>query len=198
MKRTAVLAIAALAAAFLIVVLSWQNRALRRERRDLEARVRQPYPGMFVPSLTAAGIDGAPIGIATAATDLQVLYFFFPGCPHCAASSSTVNALAERLARETGGEVPMIGVGNAGPDDLRAYAEAQKLAFPIASLAELRTLALFRATAVPLVLVVDRNGRVHHSELGEFVRVDQVEAVLAAVRAGRTASLPATNPNHRS
>lgn len=198
MKRTSVLVIAALAAAFLVVVLSWQNRALRLERRELAARVRQPYPGMFVPSLTAAGIDGAPIGIGTAATELQVLYFFFPGCPHCAASSSTVNTLAERLARETGGQVPMIGVGNASPDDLRSYAQAQRLAFPIAAVADQRTLALFRASAVPLVLVVDRNGRVHHSALGEFVRVEQVESVLAAVRAGRGASIPVTNPNHRS
>jgi peroxiredoxin len=190
MKRTSVLVIAALAAACLVVVLAVQNRGLRAERAALEARIRQPYPGMFVPQLTAAGIDGAPVGIATADTDLQVLYFFLPGCPHCAASATKINALAARLARDTGGQVPLIGVGNGSAAELLPYARDQRFAFPIAALADQRTLALFRASAVPLVLVVDRNGRVHHSALGAFDSDAKLEAVLAAVRAGRGAKVP--------
>ena len=83
--------------------------------------------------------------------------------------------------------MPLIGVGNAAVGELLGYARGQSFGFPIASITEQRTLALFRASIVPLVMVVDRNGRVHHAAVGTFDSEAKIDLVLAAVR-GRTLS----------
>lgn len=187
MKRTTLPVLAAIVATCLVALLAWQNRDLRRTQGELEKRVREPYPGMFVPQVATLAIDGAPLDVGAPAADFQVLYFFMPDCPYCAASAASIRALSERLARETGGSVPLIGVGNAAVDELLGYARGQRFGFPIASITEQRTLALFRASIVPLVLVVDRNGRVHHATVGTFDSEAKIDLVLAAVR-GRTLS----------
>ena len=187
MKRTTLPVLAAIVATCLVALLAWQNRDLRRTQGELETRVREPYPGMFVPQVATLAIDGAPLDVGAPAADFQVLYFFMPDCPYCAASAASIRALSERLARETGGRVPLIGVGNAAVDELLGYVRDQRFGFPIASITEQRTLALFRASIVPLVLVVDRNGRVHHATVGTFDSEAKIDLVLAAVR-GRTLS----------
>lgn len=176
----------ALIAGGLVVVLAIQNRALRRAHAALAARTTQPYPGMFVPHIPATSVHGATVALGQPAAQAQVLYFFSPSCAFCTASTPRVNAIASALPAG----VELVGVANGASDDVAAYATAQRFTFPIVAMRDQRTLALFRAAKVPLVMVIDRNGRVHHATLGALDRDEEVEAVLAAARTSSTTTNP--------
>jgi peroxiredoxin len=170
-----------LAAAALICVLAWQNRALRREVRVLAARSSEPYLGMYLPTVPATSLDGASLVLGAPAGDFQILYFFTPSCGHCEASAATVAALASRLASSGRPRAQVIGLGHGDDGELRTYAAAHGFAFPVAAVSDRRTLALFRAGAVPLVVVVAADGRVHHAHVGRFDSERAIDDVLAAM-----------------
>ena len=149
----------------------------------LARRATQPYPGMFVPQVPSPSIFGAPVVLGQpAAAQFQVLYFFSPTCAFCTASTLRVNALAKALPAH----VELIGVGNGDDEAIASYAAAQQFKFPIVAMHDPRTFALFRANNVPLVLVIDRNGRVHRATLGAFDEDEELAAVLATARGSST------------
>lgn len=167
-----------LVAGALVVVLAIQNRALRRGHTELADRANKPYPGMFVPNVSAVSIYGMPVNLGQPTTRFQVLYFFSPTCEFCAASSALVNKLAKALPAD----VELVGVGNGEDNAIAAYAATQQFAFPVVANRDQRTHVLFRAAQVPLVMAIDRNGRVHHASLGAFDQDEELEAVLAVTR----------------
>ena len=170
------------AATALVVVLAQQNRALRAEREWLVERSLHAYEGMWLPQIAATDLDGASLTLGTPTGDAQVLYFFTTHCPYCRRSSAAVSELAATLVRERGVRAQLIGVSLDDAQASGAYARTQGFDFPIAVIADRRTLMLFRAREVPLLLVVGRDGRVRHRQLGAIDTREEVESVLAAVR----------------
>jgi peroxiredoxin len=172
--RWPALAIAAvISACALVLVLGWQNRGLRRAQRELTERADLPYVGMFVPAVTARSVDGSTLTLGTP-EDAQILYFFTPTCPFCQASIPAVVALAERARG-----IDLVGVGTGKTDELRDHARASGFEFPVVELADDRARALYRSRDVPLVLVVDRGGRVRYQHIGELA-AHHVDEILAA------------------
>jgi peroxiredoxin len=172
--RWPVLAIAAVASACaLVLVLGWQNRGLRLAQRDLAERAELPYVGMFVPAVTARSVDGSAVTLG-APDDAQILYFFTPTCPFCQASIPAVVALAERARG-----IDLVGVGTGKTEELRDHARVSGFEFPVVELADDRARALYRSRDVPLVLVVDRSGRVRYQHIGELA-AHHVDEILAA------------------
>ncbi|WP_242112187.1 TlpA family protein disulfide reductase [Luteimonas aquatica] len=178
------LVLALLAAAALVVVLASQNRDLREQRDMLEKRAFEPYPGMWLPKVPATTLDGAKVELGTAPREFQLLYFFTPTCPYCKQSAPMVRQLAERLAGDAD-RVQLLGVADGRLDPVQRYVAEHDFDFPVVLLSDRRTLALFKAQSVPLLVVVDARGRVRHSHLGVFDRPEELDAMLKAVAPGQ-------------
>lgn len=181
-RKLPVLPVLLLLALVLVAVLAWQNRELRTQRDWLAERATRPYYGMYVPAVPVEGLRGEAFTLGGVSGNFQVLYFFTPQCRYCLASAPMIRTLAARLEDTFGARVQMIGIGDAAPDALEEYVREHGFGFPVAAVDDRRTLMLFRANSVPLVLVIGADGRVLHSQLGTIDTMDQVGSILAAMR----------------
>jgi peroxiredoxin len=182
MWRSTFVWIALFSAAAMVAVLGWQNRGLRADRDLLTDRLQYAYPGMYVPQVDAQALDGGMLALGTPAQDRQVLFFFNHTCPHCRTSAPSVVSAANRIAGEFGRGVAVIGVCQCEPAQAREYARTHGFGFPIVTLRDPRSLALYRARGVPALLVIDRDGRVRHAVQGVFDTREQIENLLAELR----------------
>lgn len=174
--------IALLAASALVALLGWQNRGLRADRDWLTDRAAYAYPGMYVPVVETTALDGAKLALGEPSGERQVLFFFNHTCEYCRASAPTVAATARAIRKEFGDRVEMIGVCQCDAAQAEAYARAHGFDFPIALLNAPRELMLYRARGVPVLLAIDRDGRVRHAIQGVFDTREQVDALLAELR----------------
>ncbi|MFD7430958.1 winged helix-turn-helix transcriptional regulator [Streptomyces sp. NPDC059818] len=178
--------------------------ATAQESSREAARVRA-LVGTRLPELSLPFHTGGEHDPVAAATPYTVLYFFpgayarpesyppdwsgIPGARGCTLESCTYR---DRLAEFTAAGATVHGVSTQRPDEQRAFAEAERLRFPLLSDAGLElTAALrlptFRAAGISrlkrLTLVVDRDRTVREA-LYPITDIEQsVRAALAAVRA---------------
>lgn len=182
MWRSAFTWIALLAASALVVVLGLQNRGLREDRDRLTDRAAYAYAGMYVPVVDAPRIDGGRLALGAPDGAMQLVFFFNETCAYCLRSAPAVVDVAGKLQREFGGRIAMIGVCQCAPDKARNYARTHGFAFPVVTVSAQRALALYRARGVPMLLAVDREGRVRHAIQGVFDTKAQVDSLLLELR----------------
>lgn len=180
--------LAVLAACALVLVLAWQNRGLREERRWFVTRTTEPYLGMYVPRIAATTLDGAPLTLGEPAAERQVLFFFTTTCPYCKRSAPQMVQAAQRLAAQQP-DVQVLGVCQCSPAQAQRYAAEHGFTFPVTTLTDRRTLMLFRARNVPTLLALDHEGRVRYARVGVFDTTERMQDLMAAVR--RTDAPPA-------
>jgi peroxiredoxin len=179
--RRLVMVIAALSVACaLIMVLSLQNRELRAAQHALTERAEQPYVGMFVPLAIAPSLDGMSLTLGAPTVGTQILYFFTASCQFCRASIPAIVSLAKRASG-----IDMIGVGFGPTSELREYARVNGFGFPVVELTDPRARALYRSRDVPMVLVVDGDGRVRYQHIGALSTAHVDEILAAAVIPGQ-------------
>ncbi|MFJ6461130.1 winged helix-turn-helix transcriptional regulator [Streptomyces sp. NPDC091387] len=178
--------------------------ATTQESSQEAARVHA-LVGTRLPELSLPFHTGGEHDPVAAATPYTVLYFFpgayarpesyppdwsgIPGARGCTLESRTYR---DQLAEFTAAGATVHGVSTQRPDEQRAFAEAERLRFPLLSDAGLElTAALrlptFRAAGISrlkrLTLVVDRDRTVREA-LYPITDIEQsVRAALAAVRA---------------
>jgi cytochrome oxidase Cu insertion factor (SCO1/SenC/PrrC family) len=182
MSRHLPLAALAVAAA-LVVMLARQNRALRADQMALLDRATIAYAGMWVPSVPATTVDGAELRLGEPARGgAQVLYFFTTTCRYCKASVPALKKLASRLDSR----VAMIGVSDEPAEDTRRYTRAHSLPFATASVPGRRVVGLFRARTVPLITVVNADGRATYTRYGTLESDAAIDSVVSAARAAAT------------
>jgi peroxiredoxin len=75
----------------------------------------------------------------------------------------------------------IVGVCQCAPAQARAYAREHGFDFPVVTLDDRRSLALYRARGVPVLMAIDREGRVRHAIQGVIDRGTQVDALIAAL-----------------
>lgn len=182
MWRSIVPWMALFSAGALIVLLAWQNRGLRTDRDWLTDRVKYAYPGMYVPVVGAAGLDGDHYQLGAPAGDRQILFFFNDVCIYCRASAPTVVETVHGIRKEFGDRVAVIGVCDCDEAQASAFVARHKFDFPVVTLREVRSLANYRARDVPTLLAIDREGRVRHTVQGVFNTEAQVSGLLAELR----------------
>ncbi|WP_166023374.1 winged helix-turn-helix transcriptional regulator [Streptomyces chilikensis] len=144
-----------------------------------EAERVRALTGTRVPPLTLTDLDGAPRDPVSPDTPFTVLYCFpgayaredarppgwadIPGAPGCTLESCTYR---DGLAEFTAAGATVHGVSTQRPDEQRAFADAERLRFPLLSDADLvlaaaLRLPTFRAGGVSrlkrLTLVIDRD-----------------------------------------
>ncbi len=180
--------VALVAALALVVTLAYQKRSLRAQYADLVRRVAEPHPGIFVPTFSTHTLGGAPVTIGAAASGRQqVLLVFTTTCPYCRASIPAWQQLAEVIdtIKEPATETIGISLDSVGPT--QHYVQENRLNYPVLLFPEFKLQLLYRARAVPLVMVLDATGRVIYSRLGPITDSSAADSVLSAVRMrGRT------------
>ncbi len=178
-RTTLGLAIALALALASLAFLVWQNRGLRQDRAELERRTTQPYVEMWLPEIWTKTLDGVPIRLGTPPDRYQVLYFFAPDCADCQRSAASARELAQRLNRDP--RVQMVGVANGARDAVRRDVARQEFRFPVAVLSDRRALGLFKANALPLLLVADADGLVRFWHVGAIENRAVSDDALAAM-----------------
>lgn len=167
-------------AALLVVVLGIQNRALRADRAALRRQAMLPHAGMVVPTFRGVTLDGDSVTLgASTAGARQLLFVFDTSCPYCEEALGAWDAVAERVLRRPGVSVYGISLDSAAVT--RQYAARHGLRFPVVTFPELKLVALYRASAYPLTLVVDDGGRVLHARLAPLRTAAAVDSVVAAL-----------------
>ncbi|WP_405560438.1 winged helix-turn-helix transcriptional regulator [Streptomyces sp. NBC_01180] len=159
--------------------------------------------GTRVPELRLTGPDGRPLDPVDPAAAHTVLYCFpaayadrasyppgwagIPGTSGCTLESCTYR---DRLAEFTAAGAAVHGVSTQRPDEQRAFAEKERLRFPLLSDADLELAAAlrlptFRTAGISrlkrLTLVVDRDRTVREALYPVTDIEDSVRAALAAV-----------------
>jgi peroxiredoxin len=176
-------AIALTAAAALVVVLSLKVRDLNDRYSKLTERAFRPYAGMYVPTFQTSTLEGAPVTVGESpGAGRQVLFIFTTTCPYC---QSTLPAWREiKASLDTVRSVPVAvyGITLDSVPVSRGYAARNKLPFPVVRFPEDKLTAIYRAGTVPLTVVLDEEGRMIHSRLGELKGKPAIDSVLAAVR----------------
>ncbi|MFE0136235.1 winged helix-turn-helix transcriptional regulator [Streptomyces sp. NPDC059037] len=170
---------------------------------SMEAQRVHELLGTHLPELQLLGEDGEFNDPVAATTPYTVLYCFpgayarkdayppdwarIPGAPGCTLESCTYR---DRLAEFTAAGATVHGVSTQRPDEQRAFAEKERLRFPLLSDADLNlTAALrlptFRAAGVSrlkrLTLVVDRDRVVRDVQYPVTDVTASVDAALATV-----------------
>ncbi|HEX2095480.1 MAG TPA: TlpA disulfide reductase family protein [Longimicrobiaceae bacterium] len=170
-------------AAALVVVLSLKVRDLNERYSQVFERATRPYPGMFVPTFQATTLTGEPVTVGRSEGEgRQVLFFFTTTCPYCKSSLPAWREITARLDTVRSLPVRVYGVSLDSTAVTRRYVQENRLPFPVLELPERKLAAIYRAQAVPLTVVLDAEGRMIHSRLGEITERAAIDSVLAMVR----------------
>ena len=181
-RRTLVVVVLAVSLV-LIVVLARQNRQLRLANVHLFERATRPYAGFTVPEFRTATLDGDSVTLGKLSADEtgQLLFFFTTTCGFCKRTIPTWNALAMRARNDSGSRTAVYGVlldsGN-----VEDYLRTNGVAFPVVRLHDARTLALYRAKAVPLTVLVGPLGRIRFAHFAEFTKPATLDSLHEALR----------------
>jgi thiol-disulfide isomerase/thioredoxin len=135
-------------------------------------------------------IDGEPLGLDDYAGKVVVLNVWGSWCAPCRSEAPMLAAAARELA---GDEVAFLGIDSRDPSEPAARAFVRRFDIPYPSIYDQsgRTLLAFRDTlapnAIPSTVIIDRQGRVAASVLGEITRTtlyDLVDEVSGTGSAG--------------
>lgn len=187
----------------LVLVLARANRKLRDDANDLMEQMRFPHAGIYVPEFMAASLRGdtVRIGSLNEPLDSQLLFFFNTVCEFCRASIPAINEIQDRLVGQPGTQV--LGIALDSLHIAEMYVHDHGVEYPVVSLLDRRTSELYRIRAVPLLMLVDADGRVAYARRGVLDAPLQVDSVVEAVRLLRslsesrladTTSTPLPNP----
>lgn len=167
-----------------------QNRTLAEENRLLARRAVDPRPGLYVPALDATTLDGTPVTLGQLRRR-QVLFFFNHTCPYCRASIPAWNVIAARL--EGHSAVRVYGVAFDSTTVASAYARQHGLRFAVIAKVEPRVAGLYRVSRVPLILVVNEDGRMGYVRIGVLESPLAIDSVVTAAT-GQRAAAPTSRP----
>jgi peroxiredoxin len=181
---------AALAVACLLVsVLGFQNRALRREVRHLRFQDGIPHEGLVVPAFRAATLTGDSVTIGGMEPGgRQVLFFFNTTCPYCLRSLPAWKMIATQVRAVGAPPIDVFGVALDSLEPARRYVAEHQMQFPVVRFPNTRIAAVYRATGVPITVVLDHEGNVLYGHGGPVVPGPVVDSILSAARSPREAS----------
>ena len=153
--------------AFLVVALTSQKRELRTELQETHKRAERPYPGMALPELRLARLEGGDsVTLAPRNGIRQILFYFTTSCPVCLETLPEWKQIAAELADAPPGAIEIYGISFDSAAVTAAYANRHQLNFPILlTRPEVRIEQLYRAIGVPLTMIVD-TGVVSYARFG--------------------------------
>lgn len=172
-----------LVAALLIVRLSVELRTVTGDYTELLERLRSPHAGYMVPTFETETVAGERVTIGEASPgSRQLLLIFDTACPYCRASLPAWREIAGTI-RSQERRIAVLGLAVDEEDGpIRAYRQEHGFDFPVLRFPQPKLRRLYRATAVPLIVLLDSDGRVLYSRLGVLDEPAAIDSVLAALR----------------
>lgn len=182
-------------ASALVVLLAAQNRVLDREVRELRVRSAVLQPGSFVPPFQAATSEGGSVRIGEpAAGTRQVLFILNTTCEFCEATLPAWNEIAAALQEAETSLARAYAITLDPPDLTAVYAAARGFEIPWVAFPDRRMKQLYRAGRVPLTVVVDEHGEVHHARVGLIDGRAAIDSVLDAAGGATALAYPERTP----
>jgi peroxiredoxin len=168
--RTALLVVGLVVASVLVVVLGRQKGELIDRVEWLNGRIRDPYPGLYVPAVLLGSIDGDSVRLGQVPEGgLQMLFVFSTSCEYCKASVANWNLLASDWADQV--NVQVYGISVQAPDETQRFVTEQEIGFPVVHLTDRKLRALYRAYVFPQTVILDADGIVRYARIGEVTAI---------------------------
>jgi cytochrome c biogenesis protein CcmG/thiol:disulfide interchange protein DsbE len=122
-----------------------------------------PQEGQHAPQFQAAAMNGGNLRLDAYSGKPILLVFWASWCGPCRVEAPQV----QRVASDYGDRVQVLGV-NAGEDlsTARRAAAEMGIAWPVAMDADGAVRASYAVSAIPMVLIIDKNGVVRHRNNG--------------------------------
>jgi peroxiredoxin len=149
---------------------------------------------MVVPTFRALTLGGDSVTIGATPGRRQVLLFFTTTCPYCLASLPAWRRIAAADSAEPT-RFDLIGVSLDSAEQSSRYVMVHAVPFLVVMLPERKLARLYRASSVPLTMVLDSTGRVVYARLGQLP-LQVADSVISAAR-GSAAQGPAEPATHR-
>lgn len=189
-------ALVSLAAALaLILVLARQVEAGGERVKRLTERLNSLQRGSWVPTVALPATDEGSVVVGERGDGgRQLLLVFNTTCAFCRASLPAWTRLPAQLdsaARANRSpDVDVVGLAVDSLSAARRYRAEHQLPFVVAQLPEGKLRALYRARAVPMIVLLDSAGRVLYTRAGVLTAGAAVDSVLAVATAPTTAARP--------
>lgn len=166
-------------ASVLVVVLALKVRDLNEQYAETLWRTRELSAGMFVPTFQASTLTGEPVTVGTAEGEgRQVLFVFTTTCPYCQSTLPAWKEIVATLDTVTSVPVAVYGISLSATDVTERYVEENRLPYPVLRFPEEKLAHIYRARSVPLTVVLNAEGRVIHSRLGELKERAAIDSVV--------------------
>jgi peroxiredoxin len=179
--RSVILVVGLTVATTLVVVLALQKRQLLARIEELATRIRDPYVGMYVPSVSLPSVGGDTVLIGQAHPgQVQLLFVFSTGCSYCKASLPAWKQIAREFSDDAG--VVVVGISVDSANATREYIAEHELEFPVVSFTGPRLRALFHTVAFPQSIVVDAEGEVQYARLGAVTDGSAIDSIIQMSR----------------
>ncbi|MEP6780179.1 MAG: TlpA disulfide reductase family protein [Gemmatimonadaceae bacterium] len=150
------------ATAVLVVAMGTELRALRPLRQQVKLLRALPMVGEYVPRVHTTTLAGDTITLGeTTPGRSQLLFAVSAGCPTCKAMMPEMQRIADSLQRD--GKHDVVFVSISPRDSTQAYVAEHGIKQRVVLLEDVRTTRLFRIKGVPMLLVLDRLGRVRYA-----------------------------------
>ena len=173
--------VALTAATALVVVLALQKRQLLARIEGLATRIRDPYVGMYVPSVSLPSVGGDTVLIGQASPgQVQLLFVFSTSCRYCKASLPAWTQIALEFSDNS--QVGVVGISVDSTYATHEYMEEHELEFPVVSFTGPRLRALFHTVAFPQSIVVDAEGEVQYARLGAVTGASAIDSIIQLSR----------------
>ena len=175
------------AAAVLVVVLAQQKRSLihqvEQAQYDLRQARTEPIRGQWFPAFTASTLDGrqATIGELPAAGK-QVLLMYTTTCPYCLSSIPAWKRITAVVDTMRSVRAAVYGVSLDSVAVTQQYIAKHQLPYPTLRFPNEKMERIYRAGTVPIVVVLDEQGRAVYTRTGELSAPAAIDSVLAAIR----------------
>lgn len=175
------------AAAVLVVVLAQQKRSLIHQVEQAQYALRQartePIRGQWFPAFTASTLDGRQATIGELpAEGKQVLLMYTTTCPYCLSSIPAWKRITAAVDTMRSVRAAVYGVSLDSAEVTRRYAAQHRLTYPTLRFPNEKMGRIYRAGTVPIVLVLDEQGRAIYTRTGELSSPAAIDSVLAAIR----------------
>ena len=178
--RSVILVLALAVASSLVLVLALQKRDLLTRIETLTERIRDPYVGMYVPSVTLPSVTGDSVLLGGPSVGhVQILFVFTTTCQCCKASLPAWKRIASELTAME--QVEVVWVSLDSVEATRRYLAENGIELPVVSLTDQRLRALYRAGVTPQTLIVDAEGRVSFTRIGAVTETGAIDSIIAAV-----------------
>ncbi|HEX9069823.1 MAG TPA: TlpA disulfide reductase family protein [Ktedonobacterales bacterium] len=120
--------------------------------------------GRLAPDVTLMGLDGRPVSVSSLRGKVVILNFWYIACDGC---RTEFPALEQAYQAHSAEGLVILGVNPVdSAKDMKTFATATSLTYPVVADASQRTVITYNVTKTPSSYVIDRHGVIRYLSVG--------------------------------